>query len=183
MRGLVAGLVVMMMAGVALAGEPAGLKAVVVANKDKYVLDPAQSGKAFRDKLEEARKGMKEVPGKPPVVDLTLKITNESDKDVTVNIGGDESRVILKLAGPGAVTVPNLVAMTMEFRSGAPVTIGPGKSYEIAITSLMFGARGVSEAAFWTEPGEYTIAAELQAAQGEAMVRVVSEPVKVGVTK
>lgn len=161
----------------------AGLVATLIANKDTYTLDPAQSGQAFRDKLEAARKANRPAPGMPPKVDLTLRITNNTDAPITLRIGGDESRVVLKLEGPGAVTIPNLIAMTMDFRMGTPVTLEPGKSHDIAITSLAFGMRGVSEYAFWTEPGDYTLAATLVAAEGEGQRAAASEPIKIKVVK
>ena len=65
-----------------------------------------------------------------------LHITNTTDKDVVINVNGDDSRLELKLEGPGAVTIDNLVWMTREFRVGTPVTIAPGKSYDVNIASL-----------------------------------------------
>jgi hypothetical protein len=149
-----------------------GLTAVLMADKATYTLDPAQSGKDFRDRLSppgNARGGRGPAGGlpKPPAVDLTMRITNNSDKDVTIMVGGDDSQMQLKLAGPGAVTVENMVAMTMEFRIGKPVTIAPGKTYDTKITSLAFGMRGISQYAYWTEPGEYTLTATLVYGQGD----------------
>jgi hypothetical protein len=129
--------------------------------KDVYTIDAARSGAAYRDSLKAA-------PGQgpagnaapvAPAVDLTLQITNTTDKDITINLGGDDSRIDLKLEGPGAVTIQNNVMMTREFRIGRPVTIVAGKSHEVKITSLSFGLRGISQSAFWTEPGEYTLTA------------------------
>jgi len=171
----------MALAGAARAAEPPpapGLKGVVIANKAAYRLDPAQRGQAFRDKLAAIKKARRPLPVQPPAVDLTLRITNTSDGDITVKLGGDESRVLLTLAGPGAVTVPNMVAMTMEYRMGKPVTIGPGRSHDIAIQSLLFGIRGISDGAFWTEPGEYTVGATLVTLLGEQQVSVAGTPAK-----
>lgn len=142
----------------------AGLTAALIANKDTYTLDPAQSGKAFRDSLE-ARKnargrGMGALPA-APAVDMTLRITNTTDKEITITTGGDDSQLNLKLEGPGAVTVDNLVAMTMEFRMGRPTTIPAGKTFDIKVSSLAFGMRGISQHAYWTDAGDYTVTATL----------------------
>ena len=117
----------------------------------------------------------------PPAVDLTLRITNTTDKDVTISVGGDDSQMQLTLEGPGAVTVNNLVAMTMEFRMGRPVTIAPGKTYEQKITSLAFGMRGISQHAYWTEAGDYTLTATLTYGTGEKQGKVASAPAKLKV--
>jgi hypothetical protein len=144
----------------------AGLTATLIANKDTYTLDPTQSGKDFRDKLD----AMKNARGRmgpggnlptPPAVDCTLQITNTSDHAITLTTGGDDSQITLKLEGPGAVTVDHNVPMTMEFRIGKPTTLAPGKSMEIKISSLAFGMRGISQYAYWTEPGDYTLTATL----------------------
>jgi hypothetical protein len=117
----------------------------------------------------------------PPAVDLTLRVTNTTDKDITIRVGGDDSRVELKLAGPGAVTLDHNVPMTMEFRIGKAVVIAPGKSYDTKISSLAFGMRGVSQYAYWTEPGEYTLVATLVYGVEEKQSKVESAPVKLTV--
>ena len=164
-----------------------GFTAALVANKDSYVLNINQSGKAFRDQIDaikNARGGMAvgRLP-QPPAVDLTFRITNTTDKNVTITAGGDDSQMDLKLEGPGAVTADNNVAMTMEFRIGKPVTIAAGKMADIKISSLAFGIRGISKYAYWTEPGDYTITATLIYSSGEKQGKVTSGPAKVKVTK
>jgi hypothetical protein len=160
-----------------------GLSAAIVVNKDSYVLNAAQSGKAFRDQMDAAKnaRGGSRLP-QPPAVDLTFRITNTTDKDVTISVGGDDSQMNLKLEGPGAVTLDNNVAMTMEFRIGKPVTIAPGKTYDVKISSLAFGMRGISKYAYWTEAGDYTITATLTYGLGEKQGTVTSGPAKVKVT-
>jgi hypothetical protein len=69
----------------------------------------------------------------------------------------------------------------MEFRIGRPVVISPGKSHDIKITSLAFGQRGVSQYAYWTEPGEYTLVARQVYGMGEKQGRVESAPLKIAV--
>jgi hypothetical protein len=164
-----------------------GLTAAIVVNKESYVLNINQSGKAFRDQIDAVKNargglGIGRLP-QPPAVDLTFRITNTTAKDVTITAGGDDSQMDLKLEGPGAVTADNNVPMTMEFRIGNPVTIAAGKTADVKITSLAFGMRGISKYAYWTEPGNYTITATLIYSTGEKQGSVTSGPAKVKVTK
>jgi hypothetical protein len=164
-----------------------GLSAAIIANKNTYTLLPGQSGKDFRERLDAAKyaRGMALLP-QPPAVDLTFRITNTTDKPVTIEVGGDNSQMNLKLEGPegpGAVTMDNNVAMTKEFRIGDPVTIAPGKSYDIKIASLAFGMRGISKYAYWTEAGDYRLTASYTYGIGEKQGTVTSGPVTLKVTK
>jgi hypothetical protein len=159
------------------------LTATLIANQDTYPLERAKSGKLFRDELDQLKnaRGGGRLPA-PPNVDLTLRITNTTEQNVTITTGGDDSQIGLKLEGPGAVTMENMVAMTMEFRIGKPVTIAPGKSFDIKVTSLAFGMRGISQYAYWTELGEYTMTTTLTyGTMDEKQGKVTSEPVKLKV--
>ena len=155
---------------------PKTLAATLIANKKTYALDPAQSGAAFRDLLKNLRTTGKAAPA-APTVDFTLRITNHSGSAQTFSIGGDESQLDLKLEGTGAVTIDNLVAMTMEFRMGTPVTLEPGKTYDIPVTRLAFGTRGIARMAYLTEAGDYTLTVTLVTTQNEKQVRLTSDTV------
>jgi len=158
-----------------------GLTATIVVSTDTYTLDASQTGQAFRDKIAASKGPRAGALPKPPLVDLTLRITNSTDTDVTINVGGDDSQLQLKLAGPGAITADNMVAMTMEFRIGTPVKIRAGASYDVPIKSLAFGMRGISQYAYWTEPGDYTLTATLLYPIGEKQTTVTSGPAKLKV--
>jgi hypothetical protein len=160
-----------------------GLTAAIVINKDTYAIPAGQAGKEFRDRLTAANaaRGMARLP-QPPAIDLSFRITNTTNAAVTITYGGDESQMNLNLQGPGAVTVDNNVAMTMEFRMGKPVTLAAGKSYDIKISSLAFGTRGISKYAYFTEPGEYTVTATLTYGNGEKQGTLASGPAKFKVT-
>ncbi len=169
-----------------VAAKPEGkglLTATLVANKEAYTLDPAQSGPAFRKQLADLSTSGNMAPP-TPAVDLTLRLTNTGNKDLTIPIGGDATQIDLKLAGPGAVTVHNNVMMSMIFRMGKPVTIAPGKDYELKISSLSFGKRNMSEAAYWTEPGDYTLTATFTCRlEDGTLIEAQSTPAKVKVEK
>lgn len=159
-----------------------GLTATLIANKDTYTLDPSQSGKDFRDKIDAMRRGNGRAPT-PPAVDLTLRLTNTTDKDLTISIGGDESTISLKLEGPGAISINPNMAMTMEYRSGKPLAIAAGKTADIKISSLLNGQRSMTEYNYWTEAGAYTVTATLTYpnAKGDGQAKLVSGPAKVTV--
>jgi hypothetical protein len=156
------------------------LTVALISNRDKdvYPLNPDQSGEAFRKSLAGNGK-------KPPAskVGLALRVTNPTDHDIVLNWGGDDSNISLTLTGEGAVTVADTVPMTREFRTGKATTIGPGKSFDIALDSLSGGLRGVSQLSWFTEVGEYRLSATLTYAVGESQTKVVSDPITIKVTK
>jgi hypothetical protein len=140
--------------------QPANLPvtAKLVAKKTTYQLDlGGKTGDEFRKMLKDAEKSGRTPPA--PAVDLVLELTNTSDKDVMVWIGGDPTQIILNLKGPSAVSVSPLRPFTTEFRAPRPVTLGPGKTTSLPIASLSYGFRGQASQAYWTEPGEYTLTA------------------------
>ena len=172
--------------------KPASLPvtAKLIANKKTYSLDlDGKTPEQFRETLKEAGKSGR-YP-KPPAVDLTLQLTNTSDKDVTIWGSGDAVRVVLELKGKGAVSVKPRRAFTREFRTPRPVTLAPGKSHTISIKSLQYGFRGVAEQAYWTEAGDYTLTARFITAisppppgskniqEGFGRVTLSSKPVKI----
>jgi hypothetical protein len=138
------------------AGDKSPLQARLIAHEDTYTLAADQQGEAFAKMLQEKMQGPP-----PPEVDLVFEIKNPTDKDITITLGADSGSLDLILKGPGAVTIPGQRIFTREFRTGRPVTIAAGKTHEIPIKQLKFGFRGVGMHAYWTEPGQYTLAARL----------------------
>jgi hypothetical protein len=174
--------------------EPPGvpLELRLVAKKATYQLDlGGKTADEFRKQLQEAEKSGKSPP--PPAVDLVLELKNTGTKDVQVKLDGDDSRIILHLKGKGAVSIEPRKAFTQEFRNGRVVTLAPGKSESIKIKSLDYGFRGVAQQAYWTEAGEYSLAASYHlpvapapkgaedAGEGFGQVTVTSAPVKITV--
>jgi hypothetical protein len=87
------------------------VKAKLVAAKTTYALDlQGMTAADFRKAIEEGAKSGK--TPKPPAVDLTLELTNTSDKDVSIWVKGDATRVVLDLKGKGAVSVTPRRAFT-----------------------------------------------------------------------
>ena len=170
--------------------DPTGLPldARLVVKKDTYTLKADQSGDAFAKKLKDAAKPGGEPPA-PPEVDLAFELTNTGKKAITIPLGGDATRLDLKLEGPGAVTVPFAQMMTMEFRLGTPTTIEPGKSITIPVAKLLHGTRGVGNASYWTKAGTYTLTASYVAPieglglKEEQAVTITTAPVTIKVTE
>jgi hypothetical protein len=166
--------------------------AKLVAKTTTYTLDLGdKKADEFKQTLKDAEKGGKWP--KPPEVSLSLELTNTTNKDVTVWVGGDATRLELDLKGPGAVSIAPNVPMTREFRGPKPVTIEAGKSTSIEIKSLSYGMRNGSKSAYWTEPGDYTLGASFttgvspapkgsaDAGDGFGKVTLTAEPIKIKV--
>ena len=134
------------------------VKAKLVAKKTTYTLDlGGKTADEFRKLIKDAEKGGRLPPA--PAVDMSLEITNTSDKEIQIWSKGDPVQLELMLTGAGAVNAKPLLAFTTDFRAPVPMTLAPGKSLTIPITNLVYGFRGASEMSYWTEPGEYKLAA------------------------
>ena len=157
------------------AGE---LEAILTLKSTEFKLDKDQVAK-----VEAAQKAQKErkmaQPPKPVAIDGELVLKNTGKDAVTINMGGDGSMVQLDLTGPGAVTMPSMMMMTMEFRMGKNVEIAPGKSVTIPIKSLAHGRRNISKYTYWTKAGTY----ELKATYKSRKDSYTSEAVKITVTE
>jgi len=194
---LLCGVALVSLAGQAPADEPKKdptksnlpLQLRLVAKESTYQL--GIDSKTLKEQLKDAKKTNR-YP-EPPAVDLVLEVTNRTDKDVDFWMTGDPVRVDLQLKGPGAVTVTPPRISTLEFRVPKPLTLAAGKTYKIPVKKLLYGARGVSEQAYWTEPGEYTLSATFDTGikpapegtkadeEGFARVKLTSDPVKIKV--
>src|SRR5262249_7635516 len=132
--------------------------AKLVAKTTTYKLDlGGMTADEYKKAIKDGEKSGK-TPASPKV-EMSLELTNTSDKEVKIWIGGDPTQVSLDLKGPGAVSVMPPRFFRREFRAPKAVTLGPGKSETIPINSLSYGFRGASADAYWTEPGEYTLTA------------------------
>jgi hypothetical protein len=165
--------------------------AKLVAKKTTYALDlGGMTADDFRKALKDEK--ARSYPA-APAVELTLVLTNESKKDVKIWVAGDATSLNLELKGPGAVSITAQKIFTREFRAPKVVELAAGKTHEISIASLQYGFRGVAMRAYWTEPGEYTLAASFTTAinpapdgvkadtEGFGRVAITAEPVKIKV--
>ena len=163
----------------------------IVAKTDKYKFDgggkpPAEFKKELEGVAEQQKNGKLAKPPKPPAVDLVLVVTNTSKEDVTIYVGGDANTYTFDLTGgDGTKTLGSALAFTADLKLPKPVTIAPGKTYEIAVKQLSDGLRGMSRNVYWTGPGEYKLAAKYTLADrdGQKGLELKSEPVKITVTE
>jgi RNA polymerase sigma factor (sigma-70 family) len=145
--------------------DPPGvpLEAKLVARKAEYVLNlGGKTQEEFRKLLETSR----DIPS--PEVELDLEFHNTGDKEIKFLVGGTnpDMPLLLKLDGPGAanISIPQ-VSKAMKSDPPQQVSLAPGKSYAIPLTSLRtlnLGRDG--SASYWSEPGEYTLTATYKTA-------------------
>jgi hypothetical protein len=164
----------------------------LVVKKETCTLDRGgMTADRYTDAIKEGARSGKLPP--VPEVDLVLELTNTGDKEVQMWDTGDPVVLTLDLKGPGAVSVEPLRPFTSEFRVPTALTLAPGKTHKVAIKSLQYGLRGLSQQAYWTKPGEYTLGAALQTGisppppgakeveENFARVRITADPVKITV--
>jgi hypothetical protein len=171
----------------------APVEARLIANKNSYTLD--RGGLSAEEYRKQVRNGATGGPGLPaPKVDLTLELVNTSDKEVEIRVGGTVNVIKLDLKGPGAEVIEFKGRLQPRFRiNPKTVTLAPGKSVTVPISTLGFGLRGLTHAAYWTAPGSYTLTASYEttlkpapaqageAGNGFGTVTLTSAPVKIQV--
>lgn len=108
---------------------------------------------------------------------LTYRISNPTDRDVTLEHGGDATTNLLKLTGPGARNLPFTGMMTMEFRMGQALTIRAGEHKKFTIPELAYGKRDLSR---WviTKPGDYEVTLIHRTRSGGELIELESNPVR-----
>jgi hypothetical protein len=172
-------------------GDNKDLELKVVAKNSKVAWDGGGMAPAeYRKMLDKVAEDLKDKKGgfrvkapPPPNLDLALVITNKSKEDVTIYLGGDPNQYTFELKGPGVMALPNNVAMTADFKLPKAVTLKAGGTYEMLLTKLSDGMRGMTRHVYWTEPGEYTLAVSYQLSdqQGKKTQLLKSEPIKITV--
>jgi hypothetical protein len=177
--------------------EPAGvpLSARLVVNKDTYKLDVGgKSADELQKMLAEAKeRGDERGLPKVPEIDLTFVLTNSGDKEIEIQVEGDNNRIMMDLKGPAVLPFQFPGGFTADFRMPKPLKLAPGKSYEIPLKSLRHGFRGMGDWLYWAKPGEYTLAVSFTTAvkpipkgaedqDGYGKVVVTTAPVKLKVT-
>ncbi|GIW85441.1 MAG: hypothetical protein KatS3mg107_1101 [Gemmataceae bacterium] len=165
---------------------------ITVTGKAEYLLDTGSlTPEEYKKKVEKAAESGRPLP--TPAVDLTVKITNISDKPVELWTSGDPVRLVLKLEGAGALNLTPPLAFTREFRIPKAETLTPGKSITFRATELTSGFRGRSHFAYWTDSGTYKLTATLstgikpapagspEGMDGFGIVQLQSEPLAITV--
>ncbi|MEJ5275441.1 MAG: hypothetical protein WHU94_05970 [Thermogemmata sp.] len=165
---------------------------ITVTGKTEYILDTGGLNPAeYKKKVEKAAESGRPLP--TPAVDVTVEITNISDKPVEIWTSGDPVRLVLKLEGTGALNLTPPLAFTREFRIPRAETLAPGKSIAFRVTELTSGFRGRSHFAYWTDSGAYKLTATLstgikpapsgsqEGMDGFGIVQLQSEPLAITV--
>ncbi len=170
--------------------DPPGVpvQATLTSNKASYKLD--LGGKTADD----VRK-MVEAGAYPPApaVDLSLELKNTGSRDLLIRMGGTTNVIDLDLQGPDALTVELKGRITPKFIiAPKTITLEPGKSQTVSISSLAFGFKGLHNA-YWLAPGKYTLtasykttvspapAAATPADEGFGAVTITSAPLTISV--
>jgi hypothetical protein len=174
--------------------DPPGapIEAVLKAKKATYTLELGGKSAAEFKKAVEGGDATGEYP-EAPAVDLVLELRNTGDKDVQVKVGGTMNVIDLDLQGPGAVSAQLKRQITNKLLiASKTITLAPGKSEEVPVTSLGYGFKG-GYRAWWTEPGKYTLSASYKTSvspvpaggkdngDGFADVKVISAPTTITV--
>jgi hypothetical protein len=127
-----------------------------------------------------------QTPPKPLIVDLVvLRITNTSKERLTVYVGGDVNEYTFELTGgAGTVSLNNPGPFSTDLKLPKAVALASGERFEIPVTRLSDGLRGVGRALLWTGPGEYALNAKYTLADkdGGKDAELTSAPVKLTVT-
>jgi|GEM_PF-1073740 len=162
------------------AEDQATLAKISAALKEKAEIAKARkadpSAKPDRDKQRELEgiisSGYKLTQGTA----LTLRLTNTSEKAVTINYGGDTSAHTLTITGPEALNLPFTGMMTREYRMGKATTIAPGKLLDFPLPELRYGKRDSSR---WllAAPGEYKIKLSFQTRIGKEQLNLDSNEI------
>jgi hypothetical protein len=135
-----------------------------------YLLNlEGRTPEAFRRELREARKAGRLPP--PPTLDLSLEVTNRSERAIRVWTGGDRTLLRLDLRGPGVVVVPVSNPIPQPFLERDAVTLQPGESFLLPIKQMVYGTLGDTYYAYWTEPGDYVLTAQYRTAMESAPFR------------
>ena len=135
------------------------ISAKLIAKKTTFKSDI--SSEELKKILKDTEKG---VPPKPPMVELTLEIRNDSKQEVQFWQKGDPVSVTYELKGPGAITITPRLAFTREFRLPVAVKLEPGKTATVPLNGLIGGFRNASQYSYFTDPGEYTLTAKFTTA-------------------
>jgi hypothetical protein len=104
----------------------------------------------------------------PTRAELELEIKNKGATPIKIWVGGDGTLLSLDLKGPGAITLDTKAKPAPGSIPAEVVTIQPGKSHLIPLTTLAHGFRLESKYTYISEIGSYQLSATFTTAVSPA---------------
>ena len=111
----------------------------------------------FQEKIRAGEKSGE--PVSATRVNLELEIKNTGKQPLRIWVSGDATLLSLDLTGPGAMTAAAKLTPPTGVDPPHSVTLAPGKSYKIPLSSLAYGFRLSATHAYITETGDYQLSA------------------------
>ncbi len=162
------------------------IRAELVAAERTIKMPPERLGLGYRRRLQERMRSGKVTPASE--IPLSLKLTNTSDRPVSVAVDGHMQHLDLALEGPGVLLLPSNRAVAQAAARSRREQIPPGATLEIEIDGLYHG-RLASWATAWTETGVYRLQATwrtsvtgIEGVKPGATVTVITEPITLRIT-
>jgi len=171
------------------------LQAKIIVKKDTYPLD--LGGLTPEEFAAKVSRDFKMQHAHLPKVELVLEVKNTGKEDVTFYPGDNPHGapcLEFRLQGPGVVKAHDLTLAGRTPALSDPVTLAPGKTYELPIERLAAGHFSGDAMHFWSRPGTYTLAVVLKTAMkpapagtrqtydnGLSAVSIISAPVQLKV--
>jgi hypothetical protein len=138
----------------------------------------APSGAALRRELLKAQRDGK-LP-LPPAVALELTLVNTGPRTVELRLGDVAPTLSLDVQGDGVLRIPAPAADPPSFLKNQTLQLKPKEQHMIRVDRLIAGSQGRLEYVYLTEPGEYTVTAQLRlSADGRGVVTVTGAPVRI----
>jgi hypothetical protein len=162
------------------------IRAELIAGKTTIKMPPERLGPGYRRGLYERVRRGEAVPACE--LALSLKLTNTSDKPISLAVTGHMQRLDLRLDGPGTVLLPSHRPVARGAARSQRTRIAPAASVEIEIDGMYHG-QWRRWATCWTETGVYrlqaawrTSATGIDGVKPGATVTVITEPITLRVT-
>jgi uncharacterized protein (TIGR03067 family) len=131
----------------------------LVAKKATYLLDrQGMTAEKYREAIKEGKIAA-------PAIDLVLEITNTMKEDIDITVVGISPRLTLDLKGKDGIEKRTI---KRPHNKTVRIILKPGQSHSLPVTRLAgysdtgFGDQAFDDQIFWTEPGEYTLAASFE---------------------
>src|SRR5262249_38751728 len=93
----------------------------------------------------------------PPPGNLGPGIPNARDKEEKNFVCGEGTALTMNLTGPGVITAAAPANFQADFLVPQTIKLPASQSHVLPITYLVYGSREKPQAAYWTEPGQYTL--------------------------